>query len=253
MDEDEDDSGEPKCTRYTYDDIRDAIQASDAELDKIIGESYILRVNGYLRPLPLPLLTHIIVLILTSITSSSLSSTSVPVPSLLRTLDLEHEIPSHIALQVMEWFGPVSGGSGAGGKWKMDAKQIVRQVGIGMLSTHRDEPIAEDAFLAEWKTKVGDAFEEYVDLSLLLGNYLPSNPPQPPTVLYFPLSSLSPVVTQRFSDLFLTRPKWRAQDLMPFLQDVAIDGKERDKMLLKYCRSTTDGSGCVWYTSKLKF
>jgi len=253
MDEDGDDSGEAKCTRYTYEDIREAIQASDAELNKIIRESYILRINGYLRPLPLPSLTHILVLILTSITSSGLSSASVPVQNLLRTLNQEHEVPNHIALQVMEWFGPVSGGSGVGGKWKMDAKQVVRQVGIGVLSTHRDEPIAESAFLAEWRAKVGDAFEDWVELSLLLGNYLPSNPPQPPAVLYFPLASLSPVVTQRFSDLFLTRPKWCAQDLMPFLQDIAIDGKERDKMLLKYCRSMTDATGCVWYTSKLKF
>ncbi len=57
---------------------------------------------------------------------------------------------------------------------------------------------------------------------------------------------------QRFADLFLTRLRWRRDDITPFLQEIAVNSKERDKLLFKYCRTITDARG-AWYTSRTQY
>ena len=69
---------------------------------------------------------------------------------------------------------------------------------------------------------------------------------------FFPASALPVDAAHRFVDLFLTRSRWKADDISPFLADIAIDSKERDKLLLKYARATTDAQG-IWYTARAQF
>jgi sister chromatid cohesion protein DCC1 len=66
---------------------------------------------------------------------------------------------------------------------------------------------------------------------------------------YFPSSDLPVDPPSRFIDLFLTRPRWKADEIAPFLSDIAVNTKDRDKLLLKYTRATTDSDG-LWYTKK---
>jgi sister chromatid cohesion protein DCC1 len=70
---------------------------------------------------------------------------------------------------------------------------------------------------------------------------------------YFPLSELPMSAPARFADLFLTRPKWRADAITPFLEDIAVNAKDRDKLLLKFCRSMKDEEGVIWYTARAKY
>ena len=69
---------------------------------------------------------------------------------------------------------------------------------------------------------------------------------------YFPASSLPAEPAARFSELFLTRPRWSAAEITPFLSDIAINSKERDKLLLKYCRAITNTQG-VMYTARAQY
>jgi len=55
----------------------------------------------------------------------------------------------------------------------------------------------------------------------------------------------------RFTDLFLTRARWKAEDIVPYLSDIAVDTKELDKLLLKYARALTDKDG-IWYTARAR-
>ena len=85
------------------------------------------------------------------------------------------------------------------------------------------------------------------------GNYLVSTKPQsqPPLdqLTYFPSSELPIEPLARFNDLFITRNRWKAEEIRPFLNDIAIDRKERDKLLLKYARTVTAPDG-TYYTPK---
>jgi len=55
----------------------------------------------------------------------------------------------------------------------------------------------------------------------------------------------------RFTDLFLTRARWKAEDIVPYLSDITVDTKELDKLLLKYARALTDKDG-IWYTARAR-
>ena len=88
------------------------------------------------------------------------------------------------------------------------------------------------------------------------GNYIASNEAgvsdgdRPLT--YFPASALPVDPVARFADLFLVRPRWKEDEILPFLNDIAIDKKDRDKLLLKYCRATAE-AGSVWYTARVQY
>ena len=55
----------------------------------------------------------------------------------------------------------------------------------------------------------------------------------------------------RFTDLFLTRERWKAEDIAPYLSDIAVDTKDLDKLLLKYARALTDNDG-LSYTARAR-
>jgi len=55
----------------------------------------------------------------------------------------------------------------------------------------------------------------------------------------------------RFADLFLTRKPWRAEDIKPYLSDIAVDTKDLDKLLLKYARALMDNDGSR-YTARAR-
>jgi sister chromatid cohesion protein DCC1 len=97
-------------------------------------------------------------------------------------------------------------------------------------------------------------FKEYIrmwlNVSFIQGNYLMNRDVE--TLTYFPAASLPAEPAPRFADLFLVRNRWKGEDITPFLSDIAVDSKERDKLLLKYARATTDPTG-IWYTARTQY
>ncbi|KAI0633715.1 sister chromatid cohesion protein Dcc1 [Trametes polyzona] len=252
----EDEDGNPrKRQRFTYEDARTKIQASDAELDRGLRDRRVLILKGELRPIAPSYLTTILELLLTNLVSLSLPYTDAPVTPLLVALEDEHDIRRDVARQVMTWFGKIEEGK-VGQTWEMDADAVVREVGLGILRSHRDEPVPEKEFLMQWRKAVGDTFEERVSLTLLSGNYLASTNPlaDPPVLLltYYPSAALPVEPSARFAELFVARPRWKADEITPFLSDIAVDSKERDKLLLKHARAITDAEG-IWYTARAKY
>ncbi len=88
------------------------------------------------------------------------------------------------------------------------------------------------------------------------GNYLTSidSLSDPPKTLlaYFPSSELPVEPGARFAELFLARPRWKIEEISPFLADISVDAKERDKLLLKHARTVTDPEG-IWYAARAKY
>ncbi|EPQ57498.1 hypothetical protein GLOTRDRAFT_39106 [Gloeophyllum trabeum ATCC 11539] len=258
MDEDEEFDNTQTGT-FSYADAMH-LQASEGELRRGLRDMRILDIGGRLRPIAPSYLNTILELILNHLVSHSLHHDAVPVDELSAAMKDEHEVDRQVTTQVLLWFGTVKDG-----KWEMNAEEVIKQIGLGILRPHKDAPIAEQEFLEKWKSAVGDTFESYISLKLLevctsartshSGNYLSSMSRDTfPAVLaltYFPSSSLPTDPAARFTDLFLTRPKWKAEDIAPYLADVAVDSKERDKLLLKYARATKDAEG-MWYTARNK-
>jgi len=151
---------------------------------------------------------------------------------------------------VMRWFGEVDV---TDERWNMDVEKVVRQVGLGILRQYKTDPISEDEFMTKWNTAVGDTFVSRTSLKLLTGNYLCASSPFSSSAIlsYFPCAELPSDPAMRFADLFLTRERWKAEDIVPYLSDIAVDTKDLDKLLLKYARALTDKDG-LWYTARAR-
>lgn len=235
--------------RFTYDEAKSEIQASDAELDKGLRDRRILIINNELRPIAPDYLNRLLELFLNLLVSLSMKHASASVEKLSSALAENHEVSRVVSTQIMSWFGEIKDG-----KWTMDVDAVVKELGLGILRNHRHEPIEKDQLLSQWKTQVGDTFEDTVSLNLLAGNYIEveSLGVHEASLKYFPASLLPVDPAARFSDLFLTRSKWKVEDLVPFLSDIAVNSKERDKLLLKYCRAVTDSHG-IRYTARAQY
>ncbi|KAJ7068351.1 sister chromatid cohesion protein Dcc1 [Mycena amicta] len=233
----------------SYADARSLIQASDGELARALRERHILDIHGTLRPIAPSYLTAILETILNHLVAQGLKPDAVPISDLSVTLADENEISIAVSTQVMGWFGQIQDGM-----WSLDVPGVVREIGLGILRPHKHEPIAKDEHLRRWRLAVGDTFEGSVSLELLLGNYLETISSglldRRDTLTYFPSSELPVDPSSRFIDLFLTRQRWKAEDIAPFLSDIALNNKERDKLLLKYTRTTTDSQGKSYYTKR---
>ncbi|KAH9858570.1 sister chromatid cohesion protein Dcc1 [Lenzites betulinus] len=252
---DDDDNGLRNKAKLTYDEALGTIQASDAELNKGLRDRRVLILKGELRPIAPSYLTTILEALLNTLVSHSLPHTDAPLTSLLVALEEDHEVRRDVTHQILGWFGRVDEGE-LGSTWEMDVAAVVREVGLGILRTYKDDPIADTTFLEQWRKTVGDTFEDRVSLTLLSGNYLTSTDSlaDPPVLLltYYPSSALPVDPGARFSELFLARPRWKTEQITPFLTDIAVDSKERDKLLLKHARAITD-SGGIWYTARAKY
>ncbi|KAH0827514.1 sister chromatid cohesion protein Dcc1 [Lanmaoa asiatica] len=235
--------------RYSYEQARGEIQASDSELKLGLKERRILVLGGSLpRPIAPVHLSTILELLLNYLISLSLSHDAAPVDDLVSSLVDEHEVPREVSNQVMSWFGQVEEDT-----WKMDINAVVAEIGLGILRHYKHEPILETEFMSKWKNAVGDAFESVVSLQLLSGNYLrnPSDVSRT-TLSYLAASTLPTDPAARFAELFLTRPRWKSDEIEPFLSDIALNSKERDKLLLKYARAMSTPEG-TWYTARVGY
>ncbi|KAG8919857.1 hypothetical protein FRC01_001066 [Tulasnella sp. 417] len=247
-----------KRRRFTYNQVRGLVQASDAELERGLREKRVLQMDGYLQSLPPNELTKIISYILTLIPKHAWSPAAVPLAKLSSELLYEYEVPKTVTRQVCEWFGLLEGDEGKE-KWLIDQQKVVTEVGLGVLQKLcAEEAKSEKDVLIEWRDLVGDQFESIVCMDLLAGNFIDITDPQyssrtGPRFKYFPASGLPTVPAERFKDLFLTKTSWKGPELTPFLQDIAVEKKERDRLLMKFTRTSTDASGVVWYSSRAKY
>jgi sister chromatid cohesion protein DCC1 len=137
--------------KYSYEQARGEIQASEAEFVRGLKERRILVLEGrsktpcdgcstrnidiilgQLRPIAPAHLSTILELLLNYLISLSLSYQAAAVEELVSVLADEHEIPRAVSNQVISWFGDVKEGL-----WKMDADAVIRELGVGILRHHR--------------------------------------------------------------------------------------------------------------------
>ncbi|ODN73982.1 hypothetical protein L202_07476 [Cryptococcus amylolentus CBS 6039] len=238
--------------RWTKEQLKSVVQASDRELEDGLRERNVVEVDGKLMLLPAANLKDLLVLLISLLhINSKGSDTTAPTKTLIETLEKEYDILPSLSSPVLGLFGHVEGEM-----WRGDMRKIVKEVGMGIL-TRIGRNKKQDEFVDEWKKEVGDSWEDLVDMKLLEGEYLANPPPASalavgtrcPLLTYFPISSLPLQPAPRFSELFLTRTRWRPDEMTPFLKGLTRDGdkKERDKLVVKFVRVVKERDGVWWY------
>lgn len=121
--------------------MRSQIQASDAEFARGLKEKHILVIGNRLRPIAPAYLNTILELLLNTVVSLSLPLDAAPATDLADTLSTDHDISVNVSMQVMSWFGELENWSlnrpNLDAIWSMDEKAVVRQLGLGLLSSYR--------------------------------------------------------------------------------------------------------------------
>lgn len=254
--------------RYTRAQISSIIQASEEELDCALRANNIVEVDGHmllLRPAQLGGLLMLVLALLTVHSEGEGGKPSAPAAALLNALADDHDVPHDLTRGVMGLFGDLLGNT-----WTCDVAAVVRELGRGLLTSlgvridfvqrmeadgQMGSPRSLNDLLAEWREQAGDAWSSHVSLDLLTGDYLLRDPPPSalappcPLIEYFPVHTLPSHAPTRFSDLFLTRQRWRPDEMTPFLRGLYPDGdsKARDKLVAKYIRVVKEKEGVWWY------
>jgi sister chromatid cohesion protein DCC1 len=129
----------------------------------------------------------------------------------------------------------------------LDGTKLARFIGEQLLR-EASQPMLLSTLMSVWSTQLGDTFKSYVSLSLLDSLYLlhpapplstSSNAPIPiqRRIEHFPRSALPSAPAPRFQALFSARASWTLQDLAPFIEDLAVDAKRREALLLRFARA----------------
>lgn len=244
-----------RAKRYTRAQLESIVQASPDELDVALRKHNVVEVAGDMLLLPPAELGALLVLVLALVTvhagdSGSGSPVAVPARAVTEALAEDHDVPSDLARGVMGLFGGVDGD----GCWSADVEGMVREVGRGLL-VQLKKPRPFDDFMRHWHTDAGDAWASHAALDRLTGEYLLCDPPPSAfaapcqLVQHFPLHGLPSHAATRFTDLFLTRNRWRPDDMEPFLRGLFPEGdkKARDKLVAKFVRVVKEKDGSWWY------
>ncbi|KAK4685625.1 sister chromatid cohesion protein DCC1, partial [Tremellales sp. Uapishka_1] len=265
----EDEEGK-KRRRYTKAQLESIILASDKEIEQGLRERNVIECEGRLLLLPSISLQPLLSLILALLTIHSITSLppiiSAPINPIIDALEEDHEISEELTRGVMSLYGEI-----IGQEWNCRINDIVREVGKGLVESLRGQARSSDMFIDDWKTEVGPDYSDLVDLKLLKvsisfiarprhrvktkGEYLldPAPPSHftssSPILTPFPSSTLPLHPPTRFADLFLTRPRWRPEDMSPFLKGLTRDGdqKGRDKLVVKFVRVVKEKDGGIWW------
>jgi sister chromatid cohesion protein DCC1 len=211
-----------------------------------------------------PLLNLILTLLMIHSTTTKESTTS-PVDPIIDGL-AEHDLPKDLGRVVLKLFGKINDNL-----WEADITRMVTEVGKGLLGELGTESQASDLFMYKWKDTVGEQWSDTCDFKLLevslqshslggnanqQGEHLLTAPEgtakltsSAPTITPFPLHTLPLQPAIRFADLFLTRARWRPEEMIPFLKGLYRDGdnKERDKLVTKFVRVVKEKEGSWWY------
>lgn len=87
-----------------------------------------------------------------------------------------------------------------------------------------------------------------VNVKQLEGTAVTNSHVTPPVIWYFPEHNLPDVVTDRFAVLFEAKPKWRLEEITPFLQNLP-SCQSAGVLLTKFARVNTL-NGVKYYSSK---
>ncbi|GAA5852479.1 hypothetical protein JCM9279_003463 [Rhodotorula babjevae] len=266
--------------RFTFDSLRAQLPASDAEILTALSRRRVVTLDDHLRPLPPSFLLAILPSLLSTlplpanlahgpaaaskkkdkgkgkdvkppVLAAAAPAQVLPAEALeadlldaLDAVDCGNEV---VARQLLACFGDELDVAGKK-RWRLDAAQLVKEVGVALLAGGGFGQQPHDAFLERWKSLAG-GFAPVCTLSLLAGLHLYRAPPIS-TVQYLPPSSLSPDPAARFAELFSLKPKWLEADMSLYIDDLTGgDKKKRDALVLKFVRKVKD-KDTTWWTAR---
>lgn len=256
----------PAPQRLTLAELEVAVQASGAELRAALRDARALAVDGRWCMLDGQLEQDIMEAVLSLCTEHEWPLNALPVRSCVELccqqfqgfdeLSVRHCLRAH-STQALE-----AEGSSAWEAWVSAAS--LEQLALEPIAISRFrvrtllsmcDVWPKDKFLEAWGDALPAGIEPDEALLAGLAVFLPPSAPNHAEsdsmmLQALPLSSLSLVPKERFSQLFKVKRNWRLDELVPYVQDLVDPSVAPTKIVLQFSRSVTANDGSVTYVSR---
>lgn len=254
-DDDNDDAG-AGARRYTPHELRSIVQASEAELDDALRAHHVLLLDGHMRRVAPSLVHELLRVLVNQLDILACTPDRVPYAPTLAALQMAAR-PEVAERLLCDWFCAPPRPTGVPTHIALATADVARFIGISMLRDARRMPLV--AFVDAWRAALG-ALAGEAHLALLHGFFVLDPPPAsfagtgahaaPPadvapdalaralTVAYFPHTALPLAPAARFQQLFLARPQWVREELVPFVHALTHAHQSLDALLVKHARAS---------------
>ncbi|KAJ9474311.1 Sister chromatid cohesion protein DCC1 [Pseudozyma hubeiensis] len=234
--------------KYTLKQLKSIVQASPVELEKGLIHHHIIEMDGYMRHISPAWIVSTLQVLISHLDLHALIPDKVPLQETVDALHSVHGLRQKVVTALLtQFFGTLS--STDSDSVTLDTKAIVHFLGVQALKSTARIGIPLSDFVRTWhESCLSPDFRDLAQLDLLSGYYILTPSPSPSVSLYpnpasikiqfFSYHELPADPAARFQDLFLTRPSWLAVDLLPFIDDLALNDKKKDGLLLKFTRAS---------------
>lgn len=234
--------------KYTLKQLKSIVQASPAELEAGLIQHHVIEMDGYMRHISPAWTVSALQMLISHLDLHALIPDNVPLHETIEALSSVHGLNKQVVTALLtQFFG--SRNTTNPDSVALDPKAIVHFLGVHSLKSTARIAIPLSRFMKTWHdTCLSPDFNSLASLDLLSGYYLLTPSPSPGVSLYpntasvkiqfYSRHELPADPAARFQDLFLTRPAWIAADLLPFVDDLALNDKKKDSLLLKFTRAS---------------
>ncbi|CAN7997588.1 unnamed protein product, partial [Ixodes hexagonus] len=228
--------------QYTFGDILDKVQASEAELRQVIEELPVLEIDGFYRLLELEYHFRVQNFIVNYVEAESLPMGRIPAGEVVdKVSDLE---PREIVAEVFRRCTTPNEGDEF---YSLNFDVICRTTAETILRTVGKFNLSE--FLEVWQNSVPEGLR--TDMRQLEGLALTDTNSIPESIYLFDKWDLPEDATERFDHIFRAKERWTLEEIRPYIGDLCVAGQKSDvnALLMKHARAAMR-NGVRTYTAK---
>eukprot|EP00954_Amorphochlora_amoebiformis_P004621 359688-Amorphochlora_amoeboformis.AAC.2 len=218
---------------YRFDDLCDALHCSDKELRKYLRMLHAIEINGFWRLLSTAFADDLIEFVLATIEMNGWAFDSVPVSRCVE--DVKADYPAflvHHALRLL--CKSSSEGAGANGNKTIALDPAKICLFKAELLFHKKSTISDRQLMNEWGKMLPQGLMP--DRNLLGGVAIESKTPEGVKWTYVTHLMLPALAADRMDALFELRPRWKLEDLRPYMECLRDYGETLEQLVLKHAR-----------------
>ncbi|KAK2155014.1 hypothetical protein LSH36_251g03116 [Paralvinella palmiformis] len=238
-------------SKYTMDDLRDLIQASDIEITQGLVDLQACLINGYWRLLDFDFLSKLLNDLIQLQDEHGWSYNAIPAEVCCD--ELQEIYSRDVLIHVLRCYSVLPQGESlhvdvdiaVNQSYKLDEDKICRFF-AELLLRPVDKFNLKD-FCDTWQQAVPEGMN--TSLYQLEGAALVERNTNPEVITYYPVNELPEDSAERFNSLFKKKAKWSLEEITPYLRDLCTEKVGVSTLLLKYARASTQ-NGTKLYSSK---
>ncbi|XP_050298188.1 sister chromatid cohesion protein DCC1 [Anthonomus grandis grandis] len=235
---------------FTLDELKNCIQASDAELIDAIQSMDIFEINGFLRELDFEYHFRVLSYMLKLIDENSWALDTIDYNETCESL--EEIIPKEIIKCIFEKYTTETRIIDGMQMYQYKEERVCKFFARVILKTA--EKFNLDEFLQAWKESVPEGMVPKEEM--LYGIAIIDRNSKPKVIWSFEESSLPDNINERFKVLFKAKDKWTVPEIAPYIKPLATAKLDVNALLAKHARASlsdmkdTTGNKIKYYSDR---